>query len=698
MPDELRFTDPAFSCEVFLRGISKALYEAADDQFNRLREIRNLGLIGHFDDTAFHTKHHHFIGLSRLFEKLLLQPKAYGLPKKFLWSFWPRLCFGQSGHAAFAYDAEKAVLLACQVDTTFRQSFNDFLEPVVQEARKYVSEEDDAHKENLVRGWFEHMIDNNIWRKVYLWVAALKLIQNSKLISILSGQIYDETSGSPGFDFSTAFNILIDHQCEWINCCERMNRLDYVVRDLNFGGRLGVTLDVDRLVAGANNDEDPDWRLIQSLDFYLTETLYTSFQRQTEAVIFQRTLAELLIKRKVSLEMLFGIDPNNYLTDDDLKEIICRVSQGKELFNPLYRKDWQTWCIRAAVDRHNPPYQLEQKLAGKRKATAILSEPSKKRIISYQLYRPTDAPLLGFAIRHRDTADRPDVGDFLQACVRMLSVMYPRINMDDVFKALCEGLCGQQIRYGLDKAAQFLSKVDFPDKKLLQKASRFLNRSIKYESSSNQELRLVIAGLEQPIESADIGLPLRLMNAVIMSGGKKQNILGTTFEDAMQIFWNHLMFWQTRFFSGKPAKIIKDVILTVQQLLKARILNDDETKARDLEIYTLLESMINPAEGIKVRFFFPNFEVLKDDNNKENEYDVVSILQKANKSIEVWIWGATTGSNIGAKRRDDTEKIQRLKDLLGRRWSPEIRAIQNYVHIDRNAICLEVDGRQEQRN
>jgi hypothetical protein len=116
MAKELRFIDPAFRCEVVLSGTAKGLYEAAEGQFDRLKGIRSLGLGAHLHEVAVHTRHQHAVGLMRIFNKLCQQPKEKGLPKAFLWSFWPRLCFAQAGHAALSYDSEKAVLLACHLD------------------------------------------------------------------------------------------------------------------------------------------------------------------------------------------------------------------------------------------------------------------------------------------------------------------------------------------------------------------------------------------------------------------------------------------------------------------------------------------------------------------------------------------------------------------------------------------------------
>lgn len=696
MANELRFIDPAFSCEVVLRGVSKALYEVSDSHFDRLKNIRNLGLIGHFDDTGFHSKHHHLVGLLRIFEKLLMQPEGCGLPRKFLWSFWLRLCFAQTGHAAFAYDAEKAVTLACHIDSGFKQALAQFLAPVVQEAKKHIEGHDNAAKEAVVKAWFDEMIEQNKWKCIHLWISALKFIQTPKLQSVLNGQVYDEASRKPGFDFGISLNILLNPENEWRQTCNRLVKLDYVVRDLSLTGRLGITVDVDRLIASPKEKRDPDWRLIDSLSRYLTETLYTSPTRQTESAIFQRTLADLLIKKKVSLGELFGLDPNNYLTDDGLKRIVIKHRQGRELFDVAIKANWKTWRVDARVDHDKAPLLLERKMEGTKQGQGILTLPSKKNVIAYQSSDPDRLGVL-FSMRHKDNSDRPEPANVLDTCVRIIKALYPDFNVSSVHQIIGESLSGRSIQHGLSKAMEHLSKIPLSNEAVLHKAVKYLSKSDNSSTSGN-EIILKIAGIEHPLESLERGMPLTLMKAVLTGSEEVRKSLGMSLEEAMHIFWSYTLMWQDRFFSPYPKKTISDLIIRSQELLAEQILNNDPEKESKLELYTFLESLVNPPDDVRVRFTFPNIVILKEDRNPENEYDVVTILGKKGKSVEVWIWGVTTESDLSAKRSSDTQKIQQLRDLLGNRWGGEIRAIQNYIHIHNNQICLEIDGRQERRN
>ena len=142
---------------------------------------------------------------------------------------------------------------------------------------------------------------------------------------------------------------------------------------------------------------------------------------------------------------------------------------------------------------------------------------------------------------------------------------------------------------------------------------------------------------------------------------------------------------------------IRRLVEETQKYLAQSVMNSISTDGTDLELYTLLESLKHPDQSVSFRIALPNLKLLKDDKNIENEYDVVSVILKEDKHVEVWIWGVTTQIDINRKRTQDHAKIQKLKDLLGNRWGGEIRAVENYIHKDGNIIRCEIDGRQPTR-
>ena len=69
MAKELRFLDPAFRCEVIISGPAKALYKIALPQFERLREIKSIGILAHINDIAVH-RHQLLFGMTGIFNRI----------------------------------------------------------------------------------------------------------------------------------------------------------------------------------------------------------------------------------------------------------------------------------------------------------------------------------------------------------------------------------------------------------------------------------------------------------------------------------------------------------------------------------------------------------------------------------------------------------------------------------------------------
>lgn len=691
MARELRFIDPAFSCEVMVRGTSQALFQAAATDFDRLKGLRSLGLGGHLNEHGFHSRFHHLIGLQRLFEKLLLQPKGQGLPKQFLWSFWVRLCYAQVGHAAFSYDAEKAVLLACQLDASFRSKFETLFDPIFQTAAECVeSAEDGSTPADVVRSWFRTLIDKNQWRRVHRWAAALKLVQSEKLLGILRSQVWKKEAGTPGYEHKTALRMLLEPKNEWEKATDRLSRLDFVVRDLTYTGRMAVVLDVDRLVAKANED-DHDWELVLSLYRYLADTLYAPPATQTEAAIFHRQLAKLLVKNKLGLTALFGLDSLT-LGDEHLKEVMDRTEAGRQLFDPNLRTGWKTWTIDCDLTRWVPPVKVEQKLCPARKATSFLTAATDKGILCTVMEAPRH-PKLAFAVRHRDTADRADTKDILGTCRTILNELYPRVEVGDVHQVLAESLCGHVIRHRLEDAVSRLADLGTASD-ATKSVAKYLGEKDGGQSAQDVPVKLYLEGLDQPIAQGD--LHRKLVDLAISGSDELRDKLRFPLSKALRVLWAELFTWQHIHFPRSQIDGCERFRTETQSHLRDRILAGSEGRDFDLEIYTLLESLAQP-EDHAFRISLPGVVLLDDGKEKVNEYDVVSFVLRQGGGVEVWIWGVTTEANITKKRTDDTAKIQKLKDLLGNRWDTDVRAVFNYVHVEGDRLVLEVDGRQERR-
>jgi hypothetical protein len=693
MAQELHFIDPAFRCEVVLSGTAKALYDAAEPQFDRLKGIRSLGLGAHLHEVARHTRHEHAIGLMRIFNKLCQQPKEKGLPKAFLWSFWPRLCFVQTGHAAMSYDSEKAVLLACHLHSGFKARLRSLLQPAIDKVaacqtctRQCTVRDKDKNEADQ---WFEEMISRNQWRRLHLWIAALKLVQEAKVLQILAGQQASQ-GNLLGFSEAEAFKMLVAPKCTWERPLRNLIRLDYIVRDLAFAGTLGVQLDVDSLVAAANTDH-PDWGLLARLDNYMSETLYESLEAQTASVLFQRVLAAMLIKRKVSLEMLFGIESDQALSDDELCAMMRKTVAGSKVLDPVGRRSWRAWRINTFIEPSLSPCDVERKITGYRKG--YLSQHSSTRATCFKMRQNH---WLALAISHQSLADRPAAKFFVKLCRSVLKNQYPQLTPDHLTDALFEGLLNRRCSHGLDAVVQTLSKLSVQHD-ALRKAADVVNKRASGRVKPSGAFSYKIGDYEYPAHGDPWNLQVNVMHAALSGGDSVREKLDVTVEDAAGILWSELLRWQTEYFGLRSSKKVLDLLTKAQEVLAKRVIQGTDTAASDLELYTLLEALRHPDAGVSFRIALPNLKLIKGDDQPENEYDVVSVSLKEDKHVEVWAWGVTTEANLDAKRTADLGKIQKLRDLLGSRWGDEVRVVTCYVHKEGADVVLDIDGRQSRR-
>jgi hypothetical protein len=259
---------------------------------------------------------------------------------------------------------------------------------------------------------------------------------------------------------------------------------------------------------------------------------------------------------------------------------------------------------------------------------------------------------------------------------------------------LIEGLIGRKSNHGIQEAADKLGSFRVDISKL-RKAADFVNKRFS-RSIVIGEFKFKIGEYEYPLRTDPQGVTINTMHAALSGDDKVRANLRITTEQAAGMLWGALLDWQTIFFGLESRKTILDVVNEVQNELSKQVVARSPGGEIALELYTLLEALKQPST-VSFRVALPNLKLLKDDGTIENEYDVVSIVLKNDKDVEIWVWGVTTEQDLTRKRTSDLAKIQRLKDFLGGRWATDVKVVTCYVHKERNDICCEIDGRQERR-
>ena len=525
MSQDLRFIDPAFTCEVVLTGTARALYEAARPEFERLKGIRSLGLIAQIQDVAQHTRHQHLVGLMRIFNKLCQTPTRRGLPKDFIWSFWCRLCFAQTGHAALSYDSEKAVLLACHLDSAFKDRLRVLLQPVVSSlaacancTRSDCDAKDQGPGDAAV--WLDELTGKNRTHQLFLWVAALKLIRHPSLLEVLIGQKVTKENRL-GFSQPDALKLFVAPNCSWDRIVRNLSRLDFIPRDLAFAGTIGVRFDVDSLVSAAD-EPHPDWRLLDSLNSYMSENIYESPDLQLHSTLFQRALAALLLKGRVSLEALFGLDLNEALADNDLRARVAKTQAGKQVFDGTIRQDWKVWPIKTFVDPKRAPSEVEKEITGHAKGHLDRHVSAKVTCIKFR-----QEHTLALAMRHRDSAEKPDAKAFVKLCRSLLLKCLPQIDTEALADALYEGLVARRCEHSLDSLIERLAGLGL-EIDTLKKPVQVMNERVTKRPSGEGEIMIQVGGFAYKMPSDPHEFQVNAMHAAISGDETVRQQLGMT--------------------------------------------------------------------------------------------------------------------------------------------------------------------------
>ncbi len=582
------------------------------------------------------------------------------------------------------------MLLACHMDPTFKDRVRTLLQPVAERlsacpicTKECVAKAKDSAAAAL---WFEDLVQQNRWQRIHLWIAALKLAQDPKSVRILQQQVVGEDNAL-GFSEPEALKMLVSPECSWDQVFSRLNRLGYVVRDLAFAGTLGIQVDVDGLIASVDQHH-PDWHLLEFLESYLKITLYENIHAQTASILCQRALAALLLLGKISLGDLFGIDPASAMNDETLAKLLQRTRAGREVFDPELRTAWRTWPIECFVDPRRTPSEVEKTITGQTKLH--LSSHTRTRVTCLKLVQDNS---LGLAMCHRDQAKKPAAKAFIKLCRSILLREYPRLAPGGLTTALYEGLVDRTCEHGLKAAVERYGKLPVAEG-ILQGAAEVVNRRSIAKAPGPAVFSFRIGAFDYPMH----GDPqVNIMHAALMGNDTVRKNLGLSLSEAAELLWSQILNWQSVYFGRRPSKKVLKLLDETQSLLARSVVTPNPTSEIDLELFALLEALKHPSHSVSFRMVLPNLKLLKDDKTIENEYDVVSVVLKEDKDVEVWIWGVSTEADIGRKRNADRAKIQRLKDHLGNRWGGEVKTVENYIHKDGDSICCEIEGRQYKR-
>lgn len=304
---------------------------------------------------------------------------------------------------------------------------------------------------------------------------------------------------------------------------------------------------MDNLIAAAD-EYHPDWKLLGSLSNYMLDTLYETLPAQTTSVLFQRSLAAFLIRDKITIEMLFGLDLDQALDDDKLRIKLKKSPAGLEAFDYNRRRSWRAWVIDTYIDKNILPCDVERSITGHNRK--YLTSHTVSHTICFKLQKNHN---LAIAISHDSLASRPHAANFVKLCRSVLNKQYPKLVPEQLTNALFDGLINRRCQDGLESVTDRLSKLPV-DRPILQSAADVANRLACNGSETLSDIGFKIGEYEYPFHGNPHEIQINMMHAALSGDDSVRENLDLSIEEAAKLLWKELTLWQTVYFGANPTK------------------------------------------------------------------------------------------------------------------------------------------------
>jgi len=214
-----QYVDPLYRyIEIDPESLNFISHPSIADQFVRLKDISQLGFTSEVFPSTQHSKFTHALGTYFLAHSLIEKTSLPSKISKKKKSFEIAALVHGIGHLPFAFATEKSLLKA----SLLSDKVNSFLDSCQEEIRKRLSKElSQEEKESLET--FTQKERPRI-QDFYRFFTVKKLIDEEE-------DLRDASNGYSGFHFSDLLKFLIVPDFIGFRLLNRVNRLDYVLRD-----------------------------------------------------------------------------------------------------------------------------------------------------------------------------------------------------------------------------------------------------------------------------------------------------------------------------------------------------------------------------------------------------------------------------------------------------------------------------------
>ncbi|OGN96555.1 MAG: hypothetical protein A2Z77_00895 [Chloroflexi bacterium RBG_13_51_36] len=630
---ETEYIDPLYGIYRIDEPFASTLNHAAiQNQIERLRNIKSLGLIFHFFPAGNHTKWEHYLGMYSVAKNM-----KYGLNKPEREELeWLCLLRGL-GHLPCTYVSASAVFMAIKLSSGFERRLRALIRPI---ASKICSGCNDGEycsdKPNVA------IFENHGYEALRGALSARKLIRLPSEIDI-------------GHRDSLARGCVCPKSRSY-RICNAISRYDYMQRDLYHTGLARFNMSCDEAFRTLNDGVDtleasPPMRLLDELYDYLVDSLYLRPDIACCESLLAKLLAAKLCAGEIDLDALIEYDDMSLMRNLEMalrSSPMAYVKEHPAVF--IFRVDIPIHWF----DTLNPT-ALEMQLLGakgsqKRKLLTYPEEDGAILSVHHMWDDPEGGPIfrvilnvvqaskkirpavsIAFSLRDRFLGHRLEDSLKLPEQILAYALGRKRITHDDsrvraslssMFKAIGEGEANKVIWDTYDILLRCADRKDLDIPPVARRFWRMLQHPARMRSRS--------------LRGEELGRVWEVMLTGLCNIASNPNIFG---EAWVPIF-------------GQLSHLVRSGANSDGEVYEALAYASELVSAKRGRPRAVLPSM--------------RFDTDKDNRNdkgdSKNEIDVVS-LELWPESVEIRMIECTKMGSAG-KATDDHSKLERFKGIL----------------------------------
>jgi len=686
MNDE--YIDTVHNARIQPTKLQKRVFDILPDEINRLKEIRNLGLIARVMPSAHHTKFDHQLGVIHLLGRAAM---AKAIPEEFKEAFEIAAAVYHIGHLPLTYPTEHALLLAASRDESIADEIREYCDPIKElptDCQKCTTA-DCSVKGREPMDLVAHVLKNREWRLLYRLFTAAKIFADDELRQIIADKEFT----------AELLWIVIGHGgCKWHDALSRLDMLDYTLRDLMYASTVQLHCNIEQLIA---DEKAVEWSLLHIIErTYLEDNVYNNPKVRVRRALFEKAMARQFVEKPDLFKDMLRPESANS-TDDKLAESLAHEPGFEDAFDEQTDQFRKHWEFQIATS-HESAIAFEKELIH---GQDPLAYPQTMNLVlapggHLEPYRGTESnalPML-LAARSFDQPEQSDLGAFMNV-MRQLSMQYPAYSkVEAIHEALFEFLIGCPVRVFTKQLfavmGLYIWSNDIQDD-LCDMVRASFGEMPQAPEASGFDIGLTLGDEWVPLAGPLPALMAHWMITVLLKDEEPASQLGAAIRLAESIATN------AHAIASPPSASLRASLKRLRDEVGQAALSggDGAHSAGDLlEAFAFLDVICRRRPSASYLWIASNLKWLDATSGADrNEYDIVQVELSSSNTVKLEAWGCTTSDKLQEKKEDDLRKLNLLKNQVRDRFSGITMQLDGYYYTQGQQIMVDDRGRLKVR-